>query len=169
MAHCRLLDEMSAARPEGNNVEKDNVVRLIELVGRHLGMTPQGTVTGDQWLARLGVSLFLIQLMARWSSDVVTRYVVEVPLDNISSIYKGEAATKELHTLLEEAHRSGELSERATREMKDTYRDAFTAELKQDLARASAVGPTVSLPFVVENQGEKTHMVANLAKFFFQC
>ena len=95
----------------------------------------------------LGVLLFLTQLMARWSSDVISWYVAAVPPENISSIYKGEAATKGLHTLLDEVRRSLETSERATREIKDMYRDAVTAELKQasaNLAHSSTVEPTVS-------------------------
>ncbi len=39
---------------------------------------------GARTLAALGVSLPLIQLMVRWSSDVVMTYVSEAPLVNMT-------------------------------------------------------------------------------------
>ena len=41
--------------------------------------------TGAQGLARLGIDLWAIQLMGRWGSDVVRRYVREVALESAAS------------------------------------------------------------------------------------
>ena len=45
-------------------------------------------VTGARTLAGLGVDIHLIQLMARWSSDVVLRYVAEAPLSSMTEAYR---------------------------------------------------------------------------------
>ena len=77
-------------------VAKEAAVRSIEAVAGLLGfeITDQGgcrlwgghslRVKGARWLARQGVSLPVIQLLARCSSDVVLRYVAEVPLANLA-------------------------------------------------------------------------------------
>ena len=51
-------------------------------------------VTGARTLAGLGVDIHLIQLMARWSSDVVLRYVAEAPLSSITEAYRHGYATQ---------------------------------------------------------------------------
>jgi hypothetical protein len=37
-------------------------------------------VTGAQYLASVGVPLLTIQLLGRWASDIIARYVAEAPL-----------------------------------------------------------------------------------------
>ena len=59
-------------------------------------------VTGARTLAGMGIDLMLIQLMARWSSDVVLRYVAEAPLAKLSDTYRGEPAVQVLGTSLHE-------------------------------------------------------------------
>ena len=51
-------------------------------------------VTGARTLAALGIDIVLIQLMARWSSDVVLRYVAEAPLATMSAAYRAGYAAK---------------------------------------------------------------------------
>lgn len=41
-------------------------------------------VTGAQYLARIGVELHKIQLLGRWDSDIILRYVREAPLAAIT-------------------------------------------------------------------------------------
>ena len=157
--------------PDGNTARKNDVVRLIEQAATRLGLathSPQGSrlfgghslsVSGAQWLARSGVPLPLIQLMARWSSDVIARYVAEVPLKTISTVYKSEDSTRELRVLLDEARRSRDDSERVFGKMKTLFRDAFVAELGEVAElrpRSSLALSDSSPPFVV-----KTHVVAN--------
>ena len=62
-------------------------------------------VSGVPWLARTGVPPPLIQLVARWSSDVTARYVADTPLETISQVYR-EAATRDLRTVVDEARKS---------------------------------------------------------------
>ena len=45
-------------------------------------------VTGAQFLAAIGIDIFLIQLLARWASDVVLRYVREAPLVSMTAVTK---------------------------------------------------------------------------------
>ena len=90
---------------------KHLVVKFIEHVAMKLGLpivSPAGTnlygghslrVSGAPWLAKSGVPLPLIQLMARWSSDVIARYVADTPLDTIAQIYRRASASKDLQTL----------------------------------------------------------------------
>ncbi len=85
-------------------MEKRHVVstieRIAELLGEPLADT-QGVrgfgghslrVTGVRTLAGLGIDLRLIQLMARWSSEVVLRYVADAPLAKMSEAYRGKHA-----------------------------------------------------------------------------
>ena len=110
-SHCQLLDDMFKSRQsetplplfpdiEGNTSEKEGVVRLIEYSASRLGLDTRSSlgtrvfgghslrVSGAQWLARSGVPLALIQLMARWSSMLIALYVAEAPLETISNVYK---------------------------------------------------------------------------------
>ena len=97
-----------AARPgvpffptgSGAVVDKTAVVATIEAIGVQLGLDvslPDGgkafgghslRVTGAQWLAGLGVPIPTIQLLARWSSDVVLRYVADTPLTQLTAEYR---------------------------------------------------------------------------------
>ena len=148
--------------------DKNNVVRLIELTAIRLGLntrSPQETrlygghslrVSAAQWVVRSGIPLLLIQLMARWSSDVIALYVAEVPLETISNVYKGEAAIGELHTLLDEARWSCEVSgwELHGNESHASRRIPSIIEEVSDFHTRSSAGESVfSPPFVVKTQG----------------
>ena len=92
-------------------MEKRHVVAGLEHVATALGeplLDAHGVrrfgghrlrVTGARTLAALGVSLALIQLMARWSSDVVLRYVAEAPLATMTAAYRDGFAAKSLGEL----------------------------------------------------------------------
>ena len=62
----------------GGFVEKRHVVACIEAAATIL----------KEPLAGLGIEIHLIQLMARWSSDVVYRYVAEAPLSRMTAAYR---------------------------------------------------------------------------------
>ena len=76
---------------DGDFVEKRHVVTSIEFVAKLTGEALTGyggvrrfgghslRVTGARLMTGMGISIALIQLMARWSSDVVLRYVAEAP------------------------------------------------------------------------------------------
>eukprot|EP00971_Amphidinium_carterae_P164799 3267312-Amphidinium_carterae.5 len=65
---------------------KSNVVAAVTTVAELLGeeTVREGAnplrVSGARWLGALGVEVAKISLLARWSSDVVLRYVAEAPL-----------------------------------------------------------------------------------------
>jgi hypothetical protein len=81
-------------------VEKRHVVASIEAVAKLVGEPLEDSrgvrrfgghslrVTGARTLAELGIEIFMIQLMARWSSDVVYRYVAEAPLSRMTAAYR---------------------------------------------------------------------------------
>ena len=52
--------------------------------------------TGAQYLARLGLELALIQLLGRWGSATIERYVAETPLAKIAAKTKELIRTKSL-------------------------------------------------------------------------
>ncbi len=45
-------------------------------------------VTGARTMAAFGIEVYMIQLMARWSSDVVFRYVADAPLSRMTAAYR---------------------------------------------------------------------------------
>ena len=83
---------------KGEFVAKDLVVKSFKAVASGLNLpvhTPEGyelwgghslRVTGARWLASRGVALLTIQVLARWSSDVVLRYVAETPLQSLTAV-----------------------------------------------------------------------------------
>jgi hypothetical protein len=95
----------------GGFVEKRHVVSSIEHVAAALleplvderGVRRYGghslRVTGARTLAALGVDLVRIQLMARWSSDVVLRYVAEAPLATMTAAYRAGVAAQSLREI----------------------------------------------------------------------
>ena len=90
----------------GGFTEKRHVVMCIEavvsLVGEPL-VDPNGVrrhgghtlrITGARTMAALGIEIYLIQLMARWASDVVYRYVAEAPLSRMTAAYRSGFAAR---------------------------------------------------------------------------
>ena len=85
---------------DGSVADKRQVVAGIECIAALTGqplVTETGVrrfgghslrVSGAQDMARRGVHIAVIQLMARWSSDIVLRYVSEVPLEGLSESYR---------------------------------------------------------------------------------
>ena len=57
-------------------------------------------VTGAQFMAAVGVPLLVIQLLGRWQSDIVARYVAEAPLINLTKTYKTARCSLELEQVL---------------------------------------------------------------------
>ena len=81
---------------EGRTVYKEAVVKTIEAMAQQLGeplADPWGRrrygghsmrVSGAKWLAAIGVEVPKIQTLARWSSDVVLRYLGEAHIGAIA-------------------------------------------------------------------------------------
>ena len=89
----------------GETCEKAKVVTTAQAIATCMGMPPDrvkqvtghyARISGAQHLARLGFDVVLIQLMARWSSDVVHHYIAEAPLGTITDKYRTLAAGKHL-------------------------------------------------------------------------
>ena len=95
-------------------------------------------MTGAWHLAGMGVSIALIQLMARWSSDVVLRYVAESPLRGLSDVVRRGAAAAPLgHTVQELAAQVDSLTEGA---VEDRRMMVYLRE-ELELAKAREVPP----------------------------
>ena len=109
---------------------------LLDSAGHHRFGGRSLRVTGAQHLARIGISIVHIQLLARWESAIVLRYVAEAPLAVIGKEYREKWAR---HTLEDFVAASGpELarlreavgalpSAAAIRELIDGERDALEA------------------------------------------
>ena len=81
----------------GKTCEKHNVVRSFEELGRLCGLPlvdPLGRrafgghsarVSGARWLANMGLELFKLAVLARWSSNAILRYVADAPLSRITT------------------------------------------------------------------------------------
>ena len=105
----------------GGFVDKRHVVTSIEFVARLIGEALTGfggvrrfgghslRVTGARLMAGMGISIVLIQLMARWSSEAVLRYVAEAPLQGMSNAYRKGLSTSALGTSAEETSRQLEV------------------------------------------------------------
>ena len=185
--HCEHLDDMFKERPvedalplfptsSGATAKKEKVVRLIELVAISLGLpvvSVEGRriygghslrVSGAQWMARMNVPLPLIQLMARWASDVIARYVADVPLSNISAIYRRACCAKDLEDLVHESRESAAAARRELANMKDMFHTAFRDEIGSVSApQAGAQAFPLCPPCVLKCKGGRMHVVANRA------
>ena len=58
-------------------------------------------MSGAQHLAMMGFDVVLIQLMARWASEVTLRYIAEAPLGAITDTYRKLAAGRSLASQLD--------------------------------------------------------------------
>ena len=88
----------------GTRTTAERLTATVAAVADRLGLPPTDVmgrnsytehvfrVSGSRMLARAGVSLEVIMLMARWSSDVIRRYVGDVPLTSITSTFAGRAS-----------------------------------------------------------------------------
>ena len=89
-------------------VDKRCVVASIEFVASLTGEVLPGfggvrrfgghslRVTGARLMAGMGISIVLIQLMARWSSGAVLRHAAEAPLQGMSDTYRKGLSTTAL-------------------------------------------------------------------------
>ena len=105
----------------GGFVDKRHVVTSIEFVANLTGEALTGSggvrrfgghclrVTGARLMAGVGISVVLIQLMARWSSDVVLRHVAEALLQGMSDAYRRGLSTSALGKTAEEVLRQLEV------------------------------------------------------------
>ena len=159
---------------DGKVVEKKDVVATIEQVAVRLGMVienPDGSrmfgghslrVSGAQWLAGIGIPVSTIQLLARWSSDVVFRYIAEVPLSRLTEEYRW-AALGERTPRVGPARDFLVESEIAKLQAQLDEHIAETGRLAAQAAaaRAAAAGAK-SPPFVSRGKpGDKVHLIAS--------
>ena len=62
-------------------------------------------VSGAKFLSGLGLELYKLALLARWSSPVILRYVGEAPLRTVTDDCRRLLAGAQLHTLVEDLNR----------------------------------------------------------------
>ena len=88
----------SGERPSKKNVIK-SMIEVIRRTGEetqrfeeNLDVTGHSMrVTGAQWLAGLGLEVFIIQLLGRWGGATVARYVADAPLQTLTRKFKDKA------------------------------------------------------------------------------
>ena len=133
--------------PSGAAVSKAKMVQTIEYLAASTGQdlfSPEGhrrfgghslRVLGAQHLARMGVDVLLIQLMARWSSDVVLRYIAEAPLATMGSVVRSRCSSSALTSSVDDLRRQvAELSEVRDGEVRPS--SSFVAYLEEELCLA---------------------------------
>ena len=96
----------------GSQLTKRHVVASIEAValGQGLPLTSENgqrrfgghtcRVAGSQYLASIGLELALIQLLGRWESAVILRYVMEAPLASITQSFRDKVMGAQLHEVV---------------------------------------------------------------------
>ena len=97
----------------GGVVEKEMVVRTLEALGARAGMNLRDElgrralgghslrVTGAQYLAAMGVELYKLALLARWSSPIIMRYVGEAPMAGITADARRRLAAQSFESQVE--------------------------------------------------------------------
>lgn len=144
---CRIIDLGCVPvfpALDGTACSKEAVVATFRGVGTLLGKDETAVaelgghlcrVTGAQHLARLGFDVVLIRLMARWSPDVVLRYIAEAPLGTVTETYRKLAAGRSMSGQLDSLFT--EMSELRSR--LDTMSVRATEALVEETALEEAV------------------------------
>ena len=92
----------------GGRVSKEAAVKTLQKVAELCGQVimQDGVyligghtlrITGAQHFAGLGLEVYMIQLVGRWGSATVFRYVAEAPLINITEEYNNRVMDKTIH------------------------------------------------------------------------
>ena len=111
--HLRAFpDEAGATVPKEKVVETAECLAtltnrpLVSVDGDRLYGGHVWRISGARHLATLGLALWLIQLIARWSSDVILRYVREAPLAQVTQEYRRRFLEKQGQDHMEELSRA---------------------------------------------------------------
>jgi len=85
---------------QGITVDKFDVIEMVEFLARKLHLPLVGQdgrntygghvfrVSGARHLAKKGIAIPVIKLLARWQSDIVMRYLAEAPLLILTEAYR---------------------------------------------------------------------------------
>ena len=118
-------------------------------------------VTGARWLASRGVALLTIQVLARWSSDVVLRYVAETPLQSLTAEFKRAAMSFNLGSMqsargpqLEDVSRRLNLSESQVVDLREEL-SLLRAEVESVRRGAEE---NASVVYIMNCASEKIHI-----------
>ena len=91
----------------GEAAHKDRIIELVEAAAEMLGLPLLAAngrrafgghvfrVSGSRHLARLGLDIRVIMLLARWATDIILGYVKDAPLARIAEDYKKKALSLE--------------------------------------------------------------------------
>ena len=104
-------------------------------------------------LASSGLELFKLQLLARWSSDVILRYVRESPLSRVTSDYLRESQSHSLDSLLKSLEESKDMHKEKFSRLDDLTQEMIKSEmgLRKELSDLKAQVCHASSPLYVEN------------------
>ena len=98
------------------------------------------------------IPLAIIQVLARWSLDVIARHVAEVPLSSISELHRQSVCSRGFPEIVSAARVSAAAARQEFHGMTASFREALSSEL-QSAAQASlgstAGGAGWFLPFVI--------------------
>ena len=103
---------------------------LIDDLGRNRVGGHSARVSGARHLANMGLELYKLAVLARWSSPVLLRYVGEAPLKTITSDCQRLLAGQHLHKILQET--------------KDLLQDQRLPNLREEVRSLIDAHPLVS-------------------------
>lgn len=127
----RVLDLAFPAFPtaEGGVAKKKDAVATVEELARRLGhpvKTAEGRnvygghvwrVSGAVHLAAIGLEVWLIQILFRWASATVLRYVAEAPLNKVGEKYRAKFNEEHASGAMQQALETARLVQRKVQEL----------------------------------------------------
>ena len=141
---------------KGNIVSKESVVATLEEVANRLEIPTTSAdghkllgghtmrVSGAQHLARIGIELSVIALLARWQSEIVLRYAAEAPLDNITESYKEKLQQFNFKRFLREVQSEIKTAKDQFASLQEEHKKAIEEEIKISLTKQQVTQPTTS-------------------------
>ena len=162
----------------GHPLSKQTVARLAEALAQHLQSTnmdewPTDTVqqwaehafrvSGAQMFARAGLDLYLIQLLGRWGSRAIERYVQDAPLANTAWAARAVAGLHDSNEPRFESnmHEADAVAVCSQRDSEETIEDIVTRNTgwsSDELRRAVTKAMSDQQWFIHNTKSKKVHL-----------
>ena len=98
-------------------------------------------ISGSRHLARRGLEVKLIQILARWESDTVLHYIKEVPLEVLAQKYLDGGNKSEREVVVAKGHVSSLdlAASGANKQLMDKQRDLLVGAFNEETQRVKAL------------------------------
>ena len=144
----------------------ETIEKIVTLMGLPIKDTDENNLYGGhtlrvsaaQHLARIGIALPIIMLLARWESQAIMGYVAEAPLATVTRDYKQKEAQDPL------THRISSLDQHISGnvEITATSDNSELANLEEKFARMESrlqKMEKIKLPYVKNDISDVTHLI----------